>query len=222
MGGAMEEIIVIRHGSAMLEGSLSVPEGAGGIVLFAHGSGSSRKSPRNNVVAAVLRINGFATLLMDLLTPEEDRVYDNRFNIDLLAERLVAATDLIVSDKRTRGLNIGYFGASTGAGAAVVASVKTGGAVKAIVSRGGRADLAKEHLPRVEAPTLLIVGGNDTLVLDLNVQAYKQLICIKELAVVPDATHLFEEPGALEAASNHAIRWFKRYLSAEHAIQTGA
>jgi pimeloyl-ACP methyl ester carboxylesterase len=201
--------VTINVGAVALDGILDVPSGAKSIVLFAHGSGSSRLSPRNNYVAAVLRDAGFGTLLFDLLTGEEDRLYQNRFNIDLLAERLAAATDWVLG--RTEGAVLGYFGASTGAAAALQASVKYP-KVRAIVSRGGRPDLAWSYLERIKAPTLLIVGGLDYEVLMLNEQALGRLTTRKELAVVPGATHLFEEPGTLEEASKLAAAWFTKFL----------
>jgi pimeloyl-ACP methyl ester carboxylesterase len=198
-----------------MEGDLVVPPGAPGVVLFAHGSGSSRFSPRNNFVAAELRRAGLATLLIDLLTPEEDRDYARRFDIPLLTERLGAATQWLQRDPRSAHLTIGYFGASTGAAAALQAAAQQGNAVAAVVSRGGRPDLAGEAVLRgTMAPTLLIVGGDDQVVIELNRQAYALLPCEKELVIVPGATHLFEEPGTLEQVADHASRWFHRHLGA--------
>jgi dienelactone hydrolase len=208
-----EEIVRIEAEGVTLEGALGGVESAAGIVLFAHGSGSSRLSPRNNFVAQVLRKAGLATLLMDLLTREEDRVYEQRFDIDLLSERLSSATRWLSSDKRTRDMRIGYFGASTGAAAALQASVEKGSRIGAIVSRGGRPDLADAYLARVASPTLLIVGGLDDVVIELNRQAYAKLKCVKEMVVVRGATHLFEEPGTLEEVSRLAAEWFTKYLT---------
>ena len=196
-------------GSVVLDGILELPHGTKSTVIFAHGSGSGRFSPRNNYVARVLRDAGFGTLLFDLLTGEEDQIYQNRFDIDLLAERLAATTDWLLD--RTEEATIGYFGASTGAAAALQASVKYP-AVRALVSRGGRPDLAWDYLGSVRAPTLLIVGGLDHEVLTLNERALGRLATRKDLAVVPGATHLFEEPGTLEEASKLAAAWFTEFL----------
>jgi len=209
----------IPSGQAMLDGELTVPPGAGGVVLFAHGSGSSRHSPRNQYVARVIREAGIGTLLFDLLTPEEEavdlRTAHLRFDIGLLARRLVDATRWIADQPETRRLRVGYFGASTGAAAALVAAAEPGSNVGAIVSRGGRPDLAGNALPRVQAPTLLIVGGRDYTVIRLNEEAYRQLRCVKQLEIVPGATHLFEEPGALEEVARLATGWFRKYLRSE-------
>ncbi len=208
-----EEIITIAAGSGIkLDGALGVPPDAKGIVLFAHGSGSSRHSPRNNYVAKELRKAGLGTLLMDLLTREEDINYETRFDIGLLVERLKSATGWLTDDDRTKKLRIGYFGASTGAAAALAASVAVKADIGAIVSRGGRVDLANEYLSRVKAPTLFIVGGDDDVVIELNRSSYGFLKCEKELVIVPGATHLFEEPGTLEQAAGHAAKWFKKHL----------
>ncbi|MEM2760877.1 MAG: dienelactone hydrolase family protein, partial [Nitrososphaerales archaeon] len=191
------------------------PEGARAVVLFAHGSGSSRFSPRNRYVAEVLRKVGLATLLIDLLTVEEEKVdmytMHLRFDIKLLADRLVGATDWLVQNHSTKKLRIGYFGASTGAAAALVAAVERP-IVSAIVSRGGRPDLAWPILPNVKAPTLLIVGGDDLPVIDMNKEALDKMKCEKKLVIVPGATHLFEEPGKLEEVAALASDWFMRYL----------
>lgn len=195
-----------------LKGNLQIPKGAKGLVLFAHGSGSGRLSPRNNYVAGVLNGSGLATLLFDLLTEEEDAVYENRFNIDLLTERLAAVTKWCESNSETRNLSIGYFGASTGAAAALCAAAGLGEVIKAIVSRGGRPDLAGEKLSRVKSPTLLIVGGLDAQVIELNREAEKKLLGIHKVEIVPGATHLFEEKGTLEMAAELATDWFKQYL----------
>lgn len=208
-----EQLVVIPSGSVRLEGALAVPKGSKGIVLFAHGSGSSRHSPRNNYVAGFLRNAGLATLLMDLLTRDEDITYETRFDIGLLSKRLEDATAWLLEEEKTGKLKIGYFGASTGAAAALKASVKAGPQVSAIVSRGGRPDLAMDVLHKVKAPTLLIVGGNDDVVIELNRQAYDSLLnARKELVIVPGAGHLFEEPGTLEQVAEHAAQWFKANL----------
>jgi len=195
-----------------LDGELIVPDKARGVVIFAHGSGSSRHSPRNQFVARVLRDAGLGTLLFDLLTKEEDTVYETRFDINLLSTRLAAATAWFRQQPRVQGLDIGYFGASTGAAAALVASARLGHVVRAVVSRGGRPDLVGRALARVTAPTLLIVGGLDDVVIDLNRRAYEQLRCAKDLVIVPGATHLFEEPGMLEEVARLAAEWFARRL----------
>jgi dienelactone hydrolase len=203
-----------------LEGDLSVPDGASGIVLFAHGSGSSRHSPRNRYVAAQLQQAGLATLLVDLLTGDEEEAErwtrHLRFDIDLLARRLLDATHWALLNEVTRHLPIGYFGASTGAAAALVAAADEPDPIAAIVSRGGRPDLAGAALPRVGAPTLLIVGGNDVPVIRLNQEALAVLYCEKRLEIVPGATHLFEEPGALERVAELATQWFAIHLRSEH------
>lgn len=212
------EPVEITVGQARLQGDLSVPAAAGvsGVVLFAHGSGSSRKSPRNQFVAQVLREAGLATLLMDLLTEEEEEIDATtgalRFDIELLARRLVGATHWLAQQPATARLAVGYFGASTGAGAALVAAAQAPQRVAAVVSRGGRPDLAGEALPKVTAPTLLIVGGNDAPVIYLNQTAMNELRCPKELKIVPGATHLFEEPGTLEQVAALARDWFGRHL----------
>lgn len=207
-----EELVEIAVDSVVLQGALAVPAGAEAIVLFAHGSGSSRHSPRNNFVARVLREAGLGTLLFDLLTAEEDADYETRFDIDRLTRRLEAATRWLADLPQTRDLAIGYFGASTGAAAALKAAVALGPAVGAVVSRGGRPDLAWPALERVRAPTLLIVGGLDNVVIELNRRAYEQMRAEKELIVLPGATHLFEEPGALEEVARLASGWFTRHL----------
>jgi len=199
----------MKIGGISLDGTLEVPEGAKSVVVFAHGSGSSRLSPRNGYVAGVLRNAGFGSLLFDLLTGEEDRLYQNRFDIDLLASRLSAATDWLL--ERKKGASVGYFGASTGAAAALQAAVKQP-SVHAIVSRGGRPDLAWGYLEKVKVPTLLVVGGYDYEVLALNEQALGMLRGRKDLVVVPGATHLFEEPGTLEDVARVATAWFKDFL----------
>lgn len=207
-----EKIVQIPAGPALLEGALALPEHVQGLVVFAHGSGSSRLSPRNNFVARVLQQAGIGTLLMDLLTREEDAIYETRFDIHLLTERLLLATHWLREQPDTQDLAIGYFGASTGAAAALRAAADPGSNIGAVVSRGGRPDLAEEALVRVQSPTLLIVGGNDTVVLQLNRAAFERLAGQKELVIVPGATHLFEEPGALEQVAQVAAQWFKQYL----------
>jgi putative phosphoribosyl transferase len=206
------EEMVIRLGAVSLPGLLSYPENPCGLVLFAHGSGSSRLSVRNNLVAAELRAGGLGTLLFDLLTDEESRFRTNVFDIPLLADRLLGASTWI--RKFESDLPLGFFGASTGAAAALVAAAALGTTVRAVVSRGGRPDLAMEALPEVTAPTLLIVGGNDHDVMDLNQEAYGRLRCRKRLAIVPGAGHLFEEKGALDEVASLAQHWFVTYLPA--------
>jgi dienelactone hydrolase len=213
-----ERLVHVSAGSVVLEGNLSMPHEASALVLFAHGSGSSRHSPRNRYVAGVLQEAGLATLLIDLLTALEEkldaRTAHLRFDIDLLAQRLVGATDWLRRDRQTAHLSIGYFGASTGAGAALVAAADRPEVVGAVVSRGGRPDLAKVALAQVRAPTLLIVGGEDLAVLALNRQALHQLAAAeKQLAIVPGASHLFEEPGTLEEVAHLAAQWFGKHLS---------
>ena len=205
----------IPAGPVTLDGMLEIPEHAVGLVLFAHGSGSSRLSPRNNFVAGVLRQAGVGTLLMDLLTPAEDRDYDRRFDIALLTQRLLDAARWVVSQPALHDLPLGFFGASTGAAAAIEAAAMLGADARAVVSRGGRPDLAsREALGNVTAPTLLLVGGFDDVVIDLNQQAYARLHCKKELVIVPGATHLFEESGTLEEVANQAAAWFAKHLPA--------
>ena len=212
-----EREVKVLAGPVELEGDLGVPEEAAGVVLFAHGSGSGRHSPRNRYVAGVLREAGLATLMIDLLTPEEEgadlRTGHLRFDIRLLAERLAGATDWLMQDPDTQDLRIGYFGASTGAGAALVAAAKRPRGVGAIVSRGGRPDLAGDDLPLVKAPTLLIVGENDVPVIGMNQEALERLRAEKELKIVPGATHLFEERGALEEVARLAADWFAHHLN---------
>ena len=218
-GLAIEHVAVaVPVGSVCLEGSLSVPTAASGVVQFAHGSGSSRHSPRNRYVADLLNETGLATLLIDLLTEDEQEVdlqtAQLRFDIPFLAERLVAITEWLVQQPEAAGLPVGQFGASTGAGAALVAAAELPRLVHAVVSRGGRPDLAGQALARVQAPTLLIVGGADPVVLDLNRRAMAQMHCEKELKIVPGAGHLFEEPGALQQVAALAREWFAGKLSA--------
>ena len=209
-----EAEIEIPFANFHLDGELIIPANAAGVVLFAHGSGSSRFSPRNQYVARTLREHGVGTLLFDLLTKreeEEDQFTGHlRFDIGLLAKRLLGATDWF--HKKEPDLFIGYFGSSTGGGAALVADAESEVPIRAIVSRGGRPDLAGPALPRVKAPTLLIVGGNDTAVIEMNKEAYAQMTCPRELRLVPGATHLFEERGALERVAEMAAEWFERHF----------
>ena len=210
-------VVRVPAGAVTLDGDLSVPERARGIVLFAHGSGSSRLSPRNRYVAGLLNEAKLATVLLDLLTPDEEaidlRTAHLRFDVGLLSERLVAATDWLMQRSETRHLPLGYFGASTGAAAALIAAAERPDAVRAVVSRGGRPDMAGPALARVQAPTLLIVGEADFLVLRLNQEAFAKLTCEKRLVIVPGATHLFEEPGALDEVAHLAREWLERYLA---------
>lgn len=199
-------------GKLKLPADIAVPPTAKGVVIFAHGSGSSRLSRRNRRVAASLNQDGFATFLFDLLTEDEALDRGNVFDIALLGSRMMEAVDFAQSDQRLRHLPIGLFGASTGAAAALVAAGERGAAVAAVVSRGGRPDLAAESLPQVRAPTLLIVGGDDEPVIALNRQALARLRCVKHLEIVPGATHLFEEPGTLEKVIDLASDWFGKYL----------
>lgn len=211
-----ERLVHVPAAGVVLEGNLGVPPSARGVVLFAHGSGSSRFSPRNRFVAEVLRRAGLGTLLIDLLTPDEEAVDEYtrrfRFDIEMLAERLVDATEWLRRHPDTRGLPVGLFGASTGGGAALVAAARRPDVIAAVVSRGGRPDLAGDALPHVKAPTLLIVGGRDEPVMELNREAMDRMQCEVKLAIVPGATHLFEEPGALEEVARLATEWFTRYL----------
>lgn len=205
--------MIIPVDSVNLGGELVVPPAATGIVLFAHGSGSSRFSPRNTFVAGVLQQQGIATLLFDLLTPIEELDYATRFDIQLLTRRLLAVTEWLLLKPEMRALPVGYFGASTGAAAALQAAAVMQNKVSAVVSRGGRPDLAGEAaLDQVTAPTLLIVGSADYGVIELNEQAYAVLSCEKKLTLIPGATHLFEEPGTLEQAAQGAVNWFLKYL----------
>jgi dienelactone hydrolase len=208
--------VQIHAGRAALSGNLDIPEGAAGLVVFAHGSGSSRHSPRNQFVARTLNNAGLGTLLFDLLTQDEEAIdmqtRELRFNIRLLAERLVHATKWAKQQVQTRDLRIGYFGSSTGGAAALVAAAGNPQAVGAVVSRGGRPDLAGEALPKVQAPTLLIVGSNDDIVIELNEQARDKMSCEVKLEIIPGATHLFEEPGALEKVAKLASDWFVKQV----------
>ena len=209
--------VQIHAGRAVLHGNLNIPENASALVLFAHGSGSSRHSPRNQFVSRTLNEAGLATLLFDLLTPEEETIdmqtQEHRFNIDLLAMRLGHSTKWAKQQEQTSNLGLGYFGSSTGGAAALMAAVDAPQNVDAVVSRGGRPDLAGEALPKVKAPTLLIVGGNDDVVIELNEQARDRMHCEVKLEIIPGATHLFEEPGALEKVAQLASQWFSRHLT---------
>lgn len=201
-----------------LGGFLGLPARAAGMVLFAHGSGSSRFSRRNNHVAALLQKAGFATLLFDLLSEEQGEDRERVFDIPLLAERLQFATDWLAGEPELADLQVGYFGASTGSAAALIAAATGKQKVRAIVSRGGRPDLADAYLPKVKAPTLLIVGGNDFGVIELNQTAFDLLTCEKALEIVPGATHLFEEPGALDRVADLAAQWFRRFLGGKTEV----
>lgn len=207
-----EHNVNITKGKLALEGILGLPAGSHGVIVFAHGSGSGRLSPRNSFVARHLQQDRLATLLLDLLTEEEAEDRRKVFDIDLLADRLLLAKAWLETQPLTQNLGIGYFGASTGAGAALQAAAREPLNVKAVVSRGGRPDLAESYLPSVTAPTLLIVSGHDEPVIGMNQAAYDLLTCEKKLAIVPGATHLFEEPGTLEQVAEQAGRWFQRYL----------
>ncbi len=204
--------VTIRSGHLRLDGYLEVPLSPLGIVVFAHGSESGQFSPRNNFVARYLQQGRIATLLIDLLTPDEADDRRKVFDIDLLADRVLLANAWLEQDARTKGLGIGYFGASTGAGAALQASVRDPSSIQAVVSRGGRPDLAETYLPSVATPTMLIVGGNDEPVIEMNLAAYRLLSCPKRLVIVSGATHLFEEPGALEQVAEHALLWFQQHF----------
>lgn len=207
-----KKTVKIQLEDVILQGNLAIPENATGIVIFSHGSGSSRLSPRNNYVAEVLQKKGLATLLSDLLTEKEDRNYENRFDIDLLTERLIAITKWVKENPETKDLNLGYFGASTGAASAIVAAAYFGDEIKAVGSRGGRPDLGMQDIHKVKSPTLLIVGGYDDLVIQLNQKAYEKLKCERKLEIVPDASHLFEEPGKLDEVARLSADWFARCM----------
>ncbi len=208
----LEREVAIPATDATLRGTLRLPHGAFAAVVFAHGSGSGRHSPRNQYVATVLEEAGLGTLLLDLLEPDEADDRAKVFDIEMLAGRLQAAADWIADQPETKGLRLGYFGASTGAGAALLAAARAPDSVGAIVSRGGRPDLAGDALSRVATPTLLIVGGGDEVVLELNRQAFEQLTCPAQIDIVPGATHLFPEPGALDEVARMAREWFHHYL----------
>ena len=207
-----EQPVEINLDGVVLPGTLGIPPGARGVVIFSHGSGSSRLSPRNTFVAGVLRQGGIGTLLFDLLTPEEDRIYQTRFDIDLLTRRLIRVTDWLLQQPVAGGLSIGYFGASTGSASALRAAAELGPAVRAVVSRGGRPDLAMAALSRVQAAVLLIVGGSDPVVIELNQEAFSHITAPKQLEIIPGATHLFEEQGALEEVARLATQWFQQHL----------
>jgi len=211
-----EGLVRVDADGVTLEGNLIIPNGATGVVLFAHGSGSSRFSSRNRFVAGELRDGGMATLLIDLLTAEEERVdmrtAQLRFDIALLARRLAGASEWLANDERTSDMRVGLFGASTGGGAALVAAAQRPDRIAAVVSRGGRPDLAGDALPHVKAPTLLIVGGDDVPVIAMNREAYDRMTCERKIEIVPGASHLFEEPGTLEAVARLARNWFARHL----------
>ena len=212
MGANVNSIVTVSVDGVELNGELTVPDGATGLVLFAHGSGSSRHSPRNNFVAERVRACGVGTLLFDLLTEAEDRTYETRFDIPLLTDRLVGATRWVRSREDTADLKIGYFGSSTGSAAALRAAARPETEIAAVVSRGGRVDMAEDVLDRVSAATLFIVGGNDHPVLEWNREAHELLAGEKSLEVVENASHLFEEPGALETVADHAGKWFGEKL----------
>jgi putative phosphoribosyl transferase len=222
----LEIQVKIPAGDAVLDGDLAIPSGASGIAVFAHGSGSSRHSPRNKSVARVIREAGVGSLLFDLLTREEESVdvftRHLRFDIELLTARLIEATRWLAGQEETRHLRVGYFGSSTGAAAALMAAAGLGPDIGAVVSRGGRPDLAGDALPMVKAPTLLIVGGHDEIVIELNQDAYARLQCEKELRIIPGATHLFEEPGTLEQVADLAAAWFKQRLQSLPAQKRAA
>ena len=221
---AYERTVRVPAGQVKLEGDLLIPAGARRMVLFAHGSGSSRHSPRNRRVARLLNEARLATLLVDLLTADEEQADRRgghlRFDIGLLAERLVEAADWLGRQPETRELTLGCFGASTGAAAALVAAAARPGAIEAVVSRGGRPDLAGPSLPAVRSPTLLLVGSEDVEVVELNRQACERLHCEKRLVVIPGASHLFEEPGALDEVARHAREWFERHLVVQSVGRT--
>ena len=217
--GKKEQTVEIKADHITLGGDLIVPDSARGIVVFAHGSGSSRFSRRNQYVACVLQEEGFATLLFDLLTREEEMLDEEtgeyRFNIRLLVDRMKSSTRWLLKNDDVKDLNVGYFGASTGAAAALIAAAEQKDRIEAIVSRGGRPDLAADYLPQIKAPTLLIAGGDDSTVVELNKKALQKLTAKKELVIIPGATHLFEEPGALEAVAHAAAEWFTQYLAGD-------
>ncbi len=206
-------LITVSINQLKVEGILRIPYNPQGLVIFAHGSGSGRYSPRNNFVAAILRQARVGTLLFDLLTEEESLIYENRFNIELLTERLIGATQWVFQQPKTKNLPVGFFGASTGAAAALKAAARLGSEIRTIVSRGGRPDLAMDEIDKVRSATLLIVGGEDPEVIGLNQTAYQALNTTKKLEIVPGAGHLFEEPGTLQKVGELARDWFKKYLA---------
>ncbi|MCX6990056.1 MAG: dienelactone hydrolase family protein [Chlamydiae bacterium] len=209
----MEKLVHITHLDVILEGMLKIPPSAQGLVLFAHGSGSSRLSPRNNYVADILNNAGLATLLIDLLSKQEDEIYQTRFDINLLTDRLNMVIQWLKKQPNTQNLELGIFGSSTGAAAALRVASELGREIKAVVSRGGRPDLAMDTINRVTAPTLFIVGENDFAVIELNQEAYVHLTCFKKFEIIQNATHLFEEPGCLEEVARLAKEWFNKYLN---------
>ncbi|SHJ88582.1 Alpha/beta superfamily hydrolase [Maribacter aquivivus] len=206
------EAVNIQIDGVILKGNLVIPKNSIGLVIFSHGSGSSRLSPRNNLVAEVLQKNDLATLLFDLLTEDEDSVYKNRFDIDLLTLRLIDVTQWVQQQKETKNLSLGYFGASTGAASALRAAAFYEKTIRAVVSRGGRPDLALNDINKVTAATLLIVGGNDEVVIELNEKAYQKLQCQRKLEIIPNASHLFEELGKLNEVAQISASWFAMYL----------
>ncbi len=214
----INKVLNINVDSISLEGELSVPPNARGLVLFAHGSGSSRFSPRNNYVAKVLQEHNLATFLVDLLTKEEDLVYENRFDIDLLAGRLIKVTENLKHYEEVQGLKIGYFGASTGAASAIKAAAAQKSDISAIVSRGGRVDLAYDELNEIKIPTLLIVGEKDDFVIEVNKEALKRIKFTKKISIIRGATHLFEEYGTLEEVAKQAAEWFSTYLKEDKNV----
>ena len=205
----------IRLEKVTLKGMLFLPENVLGLVIFSHGSGSSRLSPRKNYVAEILQKKGLGTFLFDLLTEKEDRIYETRFNIDLLTQRLIEVTEWLQQYGPTKNLLMGYFGASTGAASALRAAAFYGDVVGAVVSRGGRPDLAMEDLGKVKAPTLLLVGGWDHMVIELNESAYDKLKCKRKLEIIPEASHLFEEPGKLKEVAERSAHWFVTWLTSK-------
>ncbi len=218
----VDQPITVKREGLALDGLLGIPPTPDGVVVFAHGSGSGRFSPRNNFAARHLQQGRVATLLIDLLTPDEAEDRRKVFDIDLLADRVLLAKAWLEQDPRTKGLGIGYFGASTGAGAALQAAAREPSSMRAIVSRGGRPDLAEPYLPSVTTPTLLIVGGDDFSVIQMNQAAFAQLTCPKKLVIVPGASHLFEEPGRLEEVAEHALTWFQQHFHPAPQEGTGA
>lgn len=218
----VDQSITVKREGIALYGLLGIPPSAVGVVVFAHGSGSGRFSSRNNFVARHLQQGRVATLLIDLLTHDEAEDRRKVFDIDLLADRVLSAKAWLEQDVRTARLGIGYFGASTGAGAALQAAARDPSSIQAVVSRGGRPDLAEPYLPSVTAPTLLIVGGDDAPVIEMNRAAYRLLSCPKHLVIVPGATHLFEEPGTLEQVATHALIWFQQHFPGTQFEDTGA
>ncbi|MDH4330245.1 MAG: dienelactone hydrolase family protein [Candidatus Moranbacteria bacterium] len=209
-----QQTIQIPINSISVEGILTVPKNhTGSLVIFVHGSGSSRNSPRNDYVSKCLNKAGLSTLLFDLLTEKEDEIYENRFDIPLLVERIKVATTWVKNHPELKDFSVGYFGASTGAATAIEAAADADLGIKAVVSRGGRPDLAENYLSKISSPTLLIVGGNDDAVIDLNKSAFEKISAKKELSIVPGATHLFEEPGALEKVCELSSSWFQKYLT---------